>query len=268
MSEKNKNTGDEAAPPLVEMRGVNVVAMREASFTVVEDVNWSVAAGEFWVVAGPEHSGKSDLLMLAAGLMMPAGGGYKLFGNDTKNFGEAELAERLRVGFVFQGGQLFNQLTIAENIALPLRYQKNFAADEAAQAAQALLELMELAPLADVTPANVAANWRQRAALARALILQPELLLLDNPLAGLGARHLQWWLRFLDRLSHGHELSGGKPVTIVVTADDLRPWENARRKFVLLRDKKFISLGGWSEVETAGDPVVKELLAVPLETAT
>jgi ABC-type transporter Mla maintaining outer membrane lipid asymmetry ATPase subunit MlaF len=268
MSEKNKNAGDEASPPPVEMRGVSVAAMRDASFTVVEDVNWSVTAGEFWVVAGQEHSGKSDLLMLVAGLMPPSGGSYKLFGNDTKNFGGAELAERLRVGFVFQGGQLFNQLTIAENIALPLQYQKNFTADEAARETQALLGLMELTPLADVTPANVAANWRRRAALARALILKPEVLLLDNPQAGLGARHLQWWLRFLEQLSRGHAQLGGEPMTIIVTADDLRPWQNARRKFALLRDKKFILLGGWNEVETAGDPIVKELLAVQLETAT
>jgi ABC-type molybdenum transport system ATPase subunit/photorepair protein PhrA len=58
--------------PVIEMRGVNVAAMRDASFIVVEDVNWSVAPGEFWVVAGQEHSGKSDLLMLAAGLMAAA----------------------------------------------------------------------------------------------------------------------------------------------------------------------------------------------------
>ncbi len=254
--------------PVIEMRGVNVTAMRDASFTVVEDVNWSVAAGEFWVVAGQEHSGKSDLLMLAAGLMPPADGRYKLFGNDTKNFGEAELAERLRVGFVFQGGQLFNQLTIAENIVLPLQYQRNFTAEEAARETQALLEWLELTPLADLTPPNIAANWRQRAALARALILKPEILLLDNPLAGLGARHLQWWLRFLDQLSRGHEQFDGKPMTIVVTADDLRPWKNERRKFALLRDKKFIPLGQWNEVEAADDPVVKELLAAQLETAT
>lgn len=254
--------------PVIEMRGVSVAAMRDASFTVVEDVNWSVAAGEFWVVAGQEHSGKSDLLLLAAGLMSPADGSYKLFGNDTKDFGEAELAERLRVGFIFQGGQLFNRLTIAENVALPLRYQKNLTAAESENEVSAMLELMELAPLADVTPTNVAANWRQRAALARALILKPELVLLDNPLAGLGARHRLWWLRFLDQLSRGHTLYGGKPVTLVVAADDLRPWQAARRKFALLRDKKFISLGNWNEVETSDDFVVKELLAVQLETAT
>jgi ABC-type transporter Mla maintaining outer membrane lipid asymmetry ATPase subunit MlaF len=254
--------------PVIEMRGVNVAAMRDAAFIVVEDVNWSVAPGEFCVIAGQEHSGKSDLLMLAAGLMSPSSGSYKLFGSDTKNFGEAELAERLRAGFVFQGGQLFNQLTIAENIALPLRYQQNFTASDVARKTQSLLELMELAPLADVTPANVAANWRQRAALARSLILKPEILLLDNPLAGLGARHLQWWLRFLDQLSRGHELFGGDAMTMVVTADDLRPWKNEQRKFALLRDKKFIPLGGWNEVEISSDAIVKELLAVQFETTT
>jgi ABC-type transporter Mla maintaining outer membrane lipid asymmetry ATPase subunit MlaF len=254
--------------PAIEMRGVNVAAMRDASFTVVEKVNWSVAAGEFWVIAGQEHSGKSDLLMLVAGLMPPVAGSCILFGTDTKSFGEGELAERLRVGFVFQGGQLFNQLTIAENVALPLRYVKNLSPDAAAREVASLLELLELTPLADVTPANVAANWRQRAALARALILKPEILLLDNPLAGLGARHLQWWLRFLDQLSRGHEQFGGKPMTMVVTADDLSRFagcQNARRKFALLRDKKFIPLGGWNEVEIVNDPIVKELLAVPVE---
>jgi ABC-type transporter Mla maintaining outer membrane lipid asymmetry ATPase subunit MlaF len=251
--------------PVIEMRGVTVAAMRDASFTVVENVGWSVMAGEFWVVAGPELSGKSDLLMLAAGLMSPVAGSYKLFGNDTKDFGEAELAERLRVGFIFQGGQLFNQLTIAENVALPLRYQKNLTAAAVVDEVSALLDLMELTPLADVTPANIAANWRQRAALARALILKPELLLLDNPLAGLGARHRQWSLRFLDHLSCGHALYDGKPVTLVVTADDLRPWQHERRKFALLHEKKLIPLGGWNDVETSGDSVVKELLAVQLE---
>jgi ABC-type transporter Mla maintaining outer membrane lipid asymmetry ATPase subunit MlaF len=251
--------------PTIEMCGVNVTAMRDASFTVVEDVNWSVAAGEFWVIAGQENSGKSDLLILAAGLMPPARGSYRVFGSDTRNFGEAELAERLRLGFVFQGGNLFNQLTIAENVALPLRYQKNLTPDAAAWEVKELLELMELSPLADVTPANIASNWRQRAALARALILKPDVLLLDNPQAGLHARHLQWWLRFLDQLSRGHQQFSGRPMTVVVTADDLRPWQHLRRKYALLRDKKFIPLGAWNQVEEAGDPIVKELLGVPAE---
>jgi putative ABC transport system ATP-binding protein len=252
--------------PVIEMHGVNVVAMRDASLTVVENVNWSVTAGEFWVIAGQEQSGKSDLLMLAAGLMPPATGSYRLFGNDTKFFGEAEPAERLRVGFVFQDGQLFNQLTVAENVALPLLYQDNVTSAEAAREVQALLELMDLMRVADVMPANASASRLKGAALARALILKPEILLLDNPLNGLGVRQAQLTLGFLDQLSRGHKQFEGKPMTIVVTADDLRPWQNAHRKFALLRDKKFIPLGIWNEVEAAGDPVVKELLAVQVET--
>ncbi len=252
--------------PAIEMRGVSVGAMRDASFTVVEDVDWTVGPGEFWVIAGQQHSGKSDFLMMAAGLMPPVNGSYKFFGTEVEMFDEARLADRLRLGFVFENGQLFNQLTIAENIALPLRYHKNLAAAETGRGVEGLLELMELAPLADVTPANVSANWLQRAALARALALKPEVLLLDNPFGELDARHGQWWLRFLDQLSRGHEHFGSKPMTIVATADDLRPWQNTRRKFALLRDKKFIPLGAWNEVEMANDPIVKDLLAIQVET--
>ena len=171
----------------------------------------------------------------------------------------------MRVGFVFEGGQLFNQLTVAENIALPLRYQKDLTLAEALSEMQPLMDLMELAPLADVTPPNVATNWRQRASLARALVLKPELLLLDNPQGGLARRHLHWWLRFLDQLWHGHEWFGGKPMTIVATADDLRPWKSDARKFSLLRDKKFLPLGSWNDVGASSDPIVKELLAGTVE---
>ncbi len=250
---------------VIEMRDVSVGAMRDISFVVLEDVNWSVAPGEFWTVAGQQYSGKSDFLMLTAGLMAPVKGECKLFGTDTRTFGEAKLAERLYVGLVFTGGQLFNQLTIRENVALPLQYHHDLTPAAAAPAAATLLELLELTPLADLTPTNVSDNWRQRAALARALILKPKILLLDDPLAGLGARHLHWWLRLLDQLSRGHDWCGGQPMTVVVTTDDLRPWRNAGRKFALLRDKKFFPLGGWNDVESANDPMVKELLAVPLE---
>lgn len=251
--------------PAIEMRGVNVVAMRDASFNVVAGVNWLVAPGEFWVIAGTQHSGKSDFLKLAAGLIMPVKGSYKLFGFETQNLGEAELAKRLQVGFVFEGGQLFNQLTLRENISLPLQYHRDLTAAAAGPEVQTLLELLELADLAEVLPPHISSNWLQRAALARALILKPDLLLLDNPLSRLDARHLQWWLRFLNRLCRGHEWRGGKPMTLVATTNDLRPWQGAQRKFALLHDGKFSTLGSWNDVETAGDPVVKELLAVPVD---
>ena len=67
-------------PPAIEMRGVAVNSMKDQSVTVAEDVEWSVAAGEFWVLAGPQRSGKSDLLMLTGGLMSPLRGAYRFFG--------------------------------------------------------------------------------------------------------------------------------------------------------------------------------------------
>jgi ABC-type transporter Mla maintaining outer membrane lipid asymmetry ATPase subunit MlaF len=251
--------------PVLEMRGASIGALRDASLTVVEDVSWSVLPGEFWVVAGQQHSGKSDLLMHAAGLMTPARGSCRVFGCDTDAFGEAQLAERLRVGFVFAGGKLFNQLTLAENVALPLRYQKNLAVEETARAVEALLDLLELAPFADFAPSSVAANWRQRAALARALALKPELLLLDSPLGGLGGRHRQWLLKFLEQLSGGHEFFGGRPMTLVATTDDLRAWRHPDRKFAVLDERTFSVLGSWNELESGRHRAVKELLAEPVE---
>ena len=247
-------------PSVIEMRGTDIGSLRDASLTVAGDVNWSVRPGEFWVVAGQQQSGKSDLLMNAAGLVAPVRGSCRIFGCETGSFGEAQLAERLRVGFVFAGGKLFNHLTVAENVALPLRYQKNLTAAEAAEAVGALLELMELAPFAGSTPVNLAVNWRQRTALARALALQPELLLLDNPLAGLGVRHRQWLRQFLDRLWRGHEWFDGRPLTLVVATEDLRPWQDARRKFALLHEKKFVPLGSWAEIENMDHAAIRELM--------
>jgi ABC-type transporter Mla maintaining outer membrane lipid asymmetry ATPase subunit MlaF len=248
------------------MCGVEVCSMRDTHLTALENVDWTVAAGEFWVVAGQEQSGKSDLMMMTAGLMTPTKGSCKLFGIETQSFGESELADRLRVGFVFENGQLFNRLTIAENVALPLQYHKDLPPGVADEKARALLDLMGLKPLADITPSNVGLSWLKRAALARALILQPELLLLDNPLNGLGAHHAKWWLNFLEQLWRGHESFGGKPMTIVATAEDLRAWKNDARRFALLRDKKFGHLGSWKEVASHDDTIVMELMEVSQET--
>ena len=250
-------------PASLEMRAASIGTLRDSSLTVVENVNWSVSPGEFWVVAGQQQSGKSDLLMTAAGLLLPARGSCRLFGCETGSFGEAQLAERLRVGFVFAGGKLFNQLTVAENVALPLRYQKNLPDDTAARAVEELLAIMELTPFAGSASSQLAASWRQRAALARALILKPELLLLDQPLGGLGTRHRQWLLSFLEQLQRGHEWFGGRPLTIVASTDDLPAWRHGQRKFAVLHEGGFSVLGLWDEVVSGHNHAVKELLAEP-----
>ncbi len=87
------------------MHGVNIGSIRDLNTTVIEDVNWTVAAGDFWAVGGLQGSGKSDFLMLAGGMMAPVAGAYHLFGEEMPIFEDHRLAERLRLGYVFESGQ-------------------------------------------------------------------------------------------------------------------------------------------------------------------
>lgn len=192
--------------------------------------------------------------------MPPAGGSYRFFGEEMPIFEEARLKERLRLGMVFETGQLFNHLTVAENVALPLRYHRNLTRAQAEPEVQKFLEGMELGPWADGTPGAIGRNWQKRVGLARALALEPEVLIVDSPLTGLDLRHARWWLSFLDQLSKGHTLLGGRPVTLVVTAADLQPWKGRARQFAILRNKRLSVLGSWEQTESASDELIQELL--------
>ena len=245
---------------VIEMRGVTAGSMKDPALTVAEGVDWTVKAGEFWVVAGAQRSGKTDFLMMAGGLMGPVTGTYRLYGEEMPIFEDDRLAERLRLGVVFDGGQLFNRLTIAENVALPLRYHRGHDRENARAKTQALLTATNLKDLGDSRPTMLGRSLQKQAGLARALALGPEVLLLDNPLSGVGPRHGIWWLRFLNDLVSGHELMGGKPMTIIATADDLRPWNGGRQQFALLSKNRFTVLGGWPEVDRSRDNAVQYLL--------
>jgi len=245
------------------MRDVAVNSLRDVSAITVEEVNWSVSAGDFWVIGGLHGSGKSDLLMLAGGMSAPARGTYFFRGQEMPIFEDERMAERLRIGFVFEEGQLLNNLTIAENIALPLRYHNNLTVAEADTEVGRILEATELSPWADSTPSAIARNWRKRAGLARALIMQPDVLLLDNPIAGLDTRQRSWWLNFLDELSRGCALTGGRPLTLVVTTNGFNPWQSRARKFAMLKEKRLVVLGDWAQVQAADDELVRELSAAP-----
>ena len=250
----------QAGVPAIEMTGVAASALRDPNTMVAEGINWTVNAADYWVVAGVHGAGKSDFLMLTGGLMPPRQGRYQFFGEAMPIFEEARLQERLRLGLVFDGGQLLNHLTVAENVALPLRYHHNLSRAEAAAAVAELLERTELTPWAESTPGTLGRSWQKRAGLARALALKPEVLLVDNPLAGLDPRHVHWWLAFLDQLSKGHSLMHGRPVTLVVTTADFRPWKGHARQFAVLRNHGFVAFGTWAQLEAASEELVRELL--------
>jgi ABC-type transporter Mla maintaining outer membrane lipid asymmetry ATPase subunit MlaF len=166
----------------------------------------------------------------------------------------------LRLGLVFDGGQLFNHLTIWENVALPLRYHQDLTKAEADEAVRKLLEATELEPWADSTPGAIGRHWQKRVGLARALSLQPEILLVDSPLSGLDLRHASWWLQFLEDLSQGQVLGRKRPMTLVVSSPDLRQWQGHAHQFAIIRNKRFAVLGSWQQLEAASEELLKELL--------
>jgi len=252
----------ESRTPVIQMEGVTVASMQDPGDVVAEHISWTVNPGEYWVVAGLQGSGKSDFLMMTGGVMPPVQGRYWLLGEEMPIFDEARLRHRLRLGLVFDNGQLFNHLTVQENIDLPLRYHRNLTPGEAEGEVTRMMEAMELVPWANSTPGAIGRNWQKRVGLARALILRPEVLLIDNPLAGLDLRHIYWWLGFLGQLSKGHQLVDGRPATLVVTTADLRPWKERATQFAILRDRRLAVLGTWAQLQAANAELVHELLMV------
>ena len=246
--------------PMMEMRSVAIGSLRDSGVRVAAGVDWTVQSGDFWVVAGSQRSGKTDFLMTAGGLMPPEEGTYQFCGLHMPIFEDEQLPERLRMGLVFDGGQLFNRLTVGENVSLPLRYHRNLAPEAALEEVQPLLEALELERTVQNRPMTLGRGFQTRVGLARALALQPEVLLLDNPLSGLDAHHTNWWLNLLDGLARGNELTNGRPLTMVVTTDDLRPWRGEDRKFACLAGGRLLVLGGWENVERNTEPAVQILL--------
>ncbi len=246
---------------VIEMIGVSIADLGDPQRIVLEDVNWSVASCEYWVVGGLHGSGKSNLLATLAGILPPAAGEYRLFGKSLASPAELErLAVRHRLGIVFEGGRLIHDLTIAENVALPVRYHQNLALEDVANQVQSLLELVGVDQLAGSYPNALGRNWQQRAGLARALALKPEVLLLDNVLTGLDPRHTWWWLDFLSELSVGHSMMDGRPLTLIASTDDLRPWRDRARQFAMVANRRFIGLGDQKQLAQHHEPLLQELL--------
>lgn len=251
-----------ADEPVLVMSDAAVASVHMPDLVVIDHVDWTVQRREHWVIGGPPASGKSDLLTTAVGLMRPARGSVRLFGKELVGLHEEErLQIQLRTGIVFgSGGRLFNHLTVAENLGLPLCYHHNCDPSASEDRVNTVLEMMGLSGIAQRTPLLVNRNLRQRVALARALVLAPELLFLDNPLAGLDPREIRWWLAFIERLLDKHPILNGRDLTLVVSTDDLQPWGEQGRQFAFIDRQRLVSVGSRADLAKLDTPALRELL--------
>jgi ABC-type transporter Mla maintaining outer membrane lipid asymmetry ATPase subunit MlaF len=238
-----------SSAPLLEVEAADVCFRGSPHLVRVAGVDWRVAPGEYWVVGGPAESGKTELLEMAAGLHRPGRGVVRLFGQDLSELPEPQLLkQRARIGFVFKSGMhVFSDLTVAENIALPLRYHQNLTAERALSTVHELLQLTELGDIGSKSPQILGTSMGLRVDLARALALKPEILFLDEPLAGMSRRHRQWWLDFLRALVSGLPFMGGKKAAVVITTNDFSAWQGRPVRFAQIRDKQWRILGEMAE---------------------
>jgi phospholipid/cholesterol/gamma-HCH transport system ATP-binding protein len=232
---------------LIELRDASVVSAYTGEI-VAEHVNWKLNAGEFWIVAGIHGSGKSDFLATAAGTQRPDNGEVFLFGENIARATEPELARlRLRVGLVLKhGGRMFANFTVQENVALAVRYHENIGPVEAAKKIQSVLELTALKPVADRIASTLGPNLRHRVGLARALALNPEVLLLDEPLSGLDVTGERWIFNFLSKVC-----AGDKPLAVVVGTNNIDPWAGHGKQFGVLQQKRWLAFAGRDELQKA-----------------
>ncbi len=173
------------ATPVIEIKGLYKSFGK--SNHVLKGVNIEVKKGENLVVLGRSGSGKSIAIKCLVGLVQADRGEIKVFGKDITKFDEHQLNEiRLRIGFLFQNGALYDSMTVRENLAFPLRrHSKELSSKEVDDAIKETLESVGLAEAIDKMPSELSGGMRKRIGLARTLILKPEIILYDEPTTGL-----------------------------------------------------------------------------------
>ena len=199
------------------------IVKRFGDFTALNDVSVEVERGSLTALLGPSGSGKSTLLRVIAGLERPDAGQVCLEGRDVTRVPPQERG----VGFVFQHFSAFKHMNVWENVAFGLRFRRRPRA-EIEQRVTELLELVQLSRLGDRYPAQLSGGQRQRMGLARALAVDPKVMLLDEPFGALDARvrkELRIWLRRLHDETH--------TTTVIVTHDQEEAMEVADRVVVM-----------------------------------
>jgi len=216
------------SPPQIELRGIErVFQLGDSEVHALRRLDVNIAAGEYVAVMGPSGSGKSTLLNLIGLLDRPNAGLYLLEGRDVTTLTPDEQARvrSERIGFVFQSFHLVPRLTAAENIALPLTLAGIAPRERAERVSRALTDY-GLETRADHRPDQLSGGQRQRVAIARATVMQPAVILADEPTGNLDRATGEEVIRLLEQLN-------GRGVTLIIVTHDPSLGSRARRQLLM-----------------------------------
>jgi len=223
---------------------------------VLRGVDLKVEDGECFFVIGTSGVGKSVLIKHLVGLLRPDAGDIMLDGQEVSRLSERDLYPvRMKCAMVFQHSTLFDSMTCAENVALPLRMHKGYSMEQALADADRRLEQVHMHEFAKAYPAELGDGMRKRVAIARALTLDPRYVLFDEPTTSLDPISA----RRVDKLIH--ELSVRYGVTSIVVSHDLTSIFSIASRIAMLYQGKVRMLGSQDDFKRSTDPIVQQFIA-------
>lgn len=241
-------------PSAIEVRGLEC---RHGERVVLRGVDFDVRRGEIFFVAGRNGTGKSTLLRHMIGLLEPPAGSVSYFGEDFTHASPEERRRMLRgFGVLYQGGALWSDMTLAENVALPLRLHTSLDRGERDEVVALKLAQVGLSGNEEKLPSELSGGMRRRAGLARALALDPSIVFFDEPGAGLDPVTA----RELDRLIR--ETRDRLGTTIVIVSHELASLFALADRMLFLDagERDVVASGAPAELAQSDDPRVREFL--------
>ncbi len=248
-----KETGTNDLPAIEFIEVVKTFGQRRTRHTVLHKVSFSVPRGKTTVIAGGSGQGKSVTLKLVLGLLRPDSGQIRVDGQDVTRLRRSELRSlRTRFGVLFQGSALFDSLSVFENIALPLRERTKLNDSEIKQRVMTTLAQLELSGHEDKFPAQLSGGMKKRVGLARALQLNPEIVLFDEPTTGLDPVMTQEIYQLFDRMQR--ELG----YTAVIVSHDIPKVFDLADQIILLNRGEVDVFTDVEQIRDSKKPYIRE----------
>jgi phospholipid/cholesterol/gamma-HCH transport system ATP-binding protein len=222
---------------------------------VLDDVSFSIQAGDTLCILGRSGVGKSVSLQQIMGFLKPDSGRILVAGQDVTDFDEKQMeAVRKKVTMVFQNGALFDSLSVAENVAFPLRERGEFQEDQIQQVVNGLLEMVGVSGMADLLPSDLSTGMKRAVAIARALAAQPEAILYDEPTTMVDPLMGRRLGNLIQKLKHQLRL------TSIVVTHDTRLAARLADHVLFLYQGKAQFFGTPEELKHTGDEILRQFL--------